>query len=169
MQLLNNYNDIQKWTNLLFTINWMKRRKKELSNAWKKKHMWLTSARFCIKGAAMKTTYGANSAVLSTFNAWGSTSNIATFPSWWIFLIVSSLVPYIASSWVPTNTTNYKVFCNSNWLLHTKPYQVNLAHMLFVTCLCNNTAEVNITTTGWLCYVRSHVGYDFWFAINLNS
>lgn len=63
----------------------------------------LTSARFCSWGAAMKTTYGANSAVRKTLRACGSTSRIAILPSSWIFRIVSSFVPYIASSWVPAS------------------------------------------------------------------
>lgn len=58
---------------------------------------------FCKAGAAMNTTYGENSAVLRTFRACGSTSKMAIFPSWCILRIVSNLVPYIASSWVPGN------------------------------------------------------------------
>lgn len=41
----------------------------------------LTSAMFCIFGAAIKTTYGVNSADRRIFKACGSTSSIAILPS----------------------------------------------------------------------------------------
>uniref|UniRef100_A0A1A9ZEB9 Uncharacterized protein n=1 Tax=Glossina pallidipes TaxID=7398 RepID=A0A1A9ZEB9_GLOPL len=41
----------------------------------------LTSAIFCRDGAAIKTTYGVNSAVRNIFKACGSTSSIAILPS----------------------------------------------------------------------------------------
>ena len=61
----------------------------------------LTSLIFWTEGAAMNTTKGEYSAVRSTLRAWGSTSKMATFPSECILRIVSSFVPYMASSWVP--------------------------------------------------------------------
>lgn len=61
----------------------------------------LTSAMLFNDGAAMNTTYGANSAVRSIFIACGSTSRIAILPSPWMQRMVSNLVPYIASSCVP--------------------------------------------------------------------
>ena len=60
-------------------------------------HTWIVWR----QGEAMNTTYGAYSALLSIFRACGSTSSIAIFPSEWICRIVSSFVPYIASSCVP--------------------------------------------------------------------
>lgn len=51
----------------------------------------------------MNTTYGVNSDVRSIFNACGSTSKIAIFPSLCMRRMVSNLVPYIASSCVPAN------------------------------------------------------------------
>ena len=64
------------------------------------------------QGEAMKTTYGAYSALRNIFNAWGSTSSIAIFPSEWIERIVSSFVPYIESSWVPEKNISYKFYTN---------------------------------------------------------
>lgn len=61
----------------------------------------LTSAMLFNEGAAINTTYGVNSDVRKIFNACGSTSKMAIFPSLWMRRIVSNLVPYIASSWVP--------------------------------------------------------------------
>lgn len=61
----------------------------------------LTSAMLFSEGAAINTTYGVNSDVRKIFNACGSTSKMAIFPSLWMRRIVSNLVPYIASSWVP--------------------------------------------------------------------
>lgn len=58
------------------------------------------------EGAAINTTYGVNSDVRKIFNACGSTSKMAIFPSLWMRRIVSNLVPYIASSWVPANNKN---------------------------------------------------------------
>lgn len=69
----------------------------------------LTSAILLSDGAAINTTYGVNSDVRRIFNACGSTSKIAIFPSLWIRRIVSNFVPYIASSWVPIEE---KMFTN---------------------------------------------------------
>lgn len=44
-------------------------------------NMKITSAMLLSDGAAMNTTYGVNSAVRKIFNACGSTSRIAIFPS----------------------------------------------------------------------------------------
>lgn len=47
----------------------------------KKMQKILTSAMLVKEGAAINTTYGVNSDVRRIFNACGSTSNIAIFPS----------------------------------------------------------------------------------------
>lgn len=79
----------------------MKERRFQMKFSWLKWKDLLTSAMLFNEGAAINTTYGVNSDVRKIFSACGSTSKMAIFPSLWMRRIVSNLVPYIASSWVP--------------------------------------------------------------------
>lgn len=78
----------------------------------------LTSAMLFKDGAAINTTYGVNSDVRKIFSACGSTSKMAIFPSLWMRRIVSNLVPYIASSWVPVKYIRTNIIINiMEWYL----------------------------------------------------
>lgn len=127
----------------------------------------LTSAILLSDGAAMNTTYGVNSDVRKIFNAWGSTSKIAIFPSLWILRIVSSLVPYIASSWVPKQSK--KMYGIIHWYFQSVFHRT--IFQIFIRCnICHHFIVWNkiVATTIFLIWSRRSRCICFVF-VNLYS